>query len=104
MDKICVTPAPPPTYNELHIETVSCVGNHTLIGRGVHVSGKYTSEKVHASGQDERRERDSSIGVNVYHRQCPSQPPYAPLPPPPLSLSLKLGVLPPLPPPTPYTE
>ena len=39
------------TYNKIHIETVSRIGNRTLIGRGVHVSGKRTSEKVHASGK-----------------------------------------------------
>ena len=56
------------TCNKLYI----FVRRKSHVGRGVHMSGKQTSVKVHASGnvrrgmQDEHQKRGSRIGINVF--------------------------------------
>ena len=72
------------TYMQQATYQNSFMSRKSHIGRGVHASGKRTLEKVHASGNTRRGKftyqemnvgRGSCIGINVYHGQCPSQPP-----------------------------
>ena len=71
------------TCNKLHIETVSRVGNR-ISGEGftrrVNEHWERFTHRGRMSGQDERRERGLSIGINVYHGQCPCRPPQISLP------------------------